>query len=53
MTPGKMLCLSKSDTETYDASLAELTRKGLLVQESFQGAYSLTESGYAAMNNGG
>lgn len=49
MTPGKMLCFGTSDQDTLEEPLAQLTRKGLLVSERFQGGYSLTEPGFAAM----
>ena len=49
MTPGKMLCISGSDLEKFNAPLADLSDKGLLVAESYRGGYSLTEAGFAAM----
>lgn len=52
MTPGKMLCLGSADLATYKTPLLQLTDKGLLVAESFQAGYSLTPSGFAAMENG-
>ena len=51
MLPGKMLCLSKADLESFSRPLAELTSKRLLVAERFQGGYSLTETGFAAMQD--
>jgi hypothetical protein len=51
MTPGKMLCLGSSDLEAFNAQLAHLTDKGLLVAEKFRGGYSLTEVGFAAMKD--
>jgi hypothetical protein len=50
MTPGRMLCLRGTDLETHNDSLAELTGKGLLVAEIYEGGYSLTAAGFAAMN---
>ena len=51
MTPGQMLCFSgpnlKRDTET----LKLLTEKKLLVKERFEGGYSLTQAGFAAMKD--
>lgn len=52
MTPGKMLCIGKPDLETFSLPLAQLTSKGMLVADRFQGGYSLTESGFAAMKDG-
>ena len=52
MSPGKMLCFSNPQLASFTESLTQLTDKGLLIQESFPGAYSLTESGFAAMNDG-
>ena len=52
MTPGKMLCFDSSDLETYYESLTQLTTKGLLVAEKRRGGYSLTNAGFAAMENG-
>ncbi len=52
MTPGKMLCLGSSDLSTYNEPLAQLADRGLIVAERFQGGYSLTDAGFAAMKNG-
>lgn len=52
MTPGKMLCISNADLDSFKTPLAELINKGLLVEEKFQGGYSLTETGFDAMNSG-
>ena len=49
MIPGKMLCFNNADLESFARPLAELTSKQLLVVERFRGGYSLTESGFAAM----
>jgi hypothetical protein len=49
MTPGQMLCFSRSDEEAFRAPLSELAEGGFLVTERFQGGYSLTASGFAAM----
>ena len=51
MTPGRMLCFGKPDLDSYRVPLAKLIEKGLLVAEKFQGGYSLTQSGYAAMQH--
>jgi hypothetical protein len=49
MTPGQMLCFSRSDVEAFRTPLAELAERGFLVTERFTGGYSLTAPGYAAM----
>ena len=49
MTTGQMLCFSRSDEETFRAPLKELAAGGYLVTERFQGGYSLTSTGFAAM----
>lgn len=49
MSPGRMLCFGTADMQTYRTPLAGLTDKGLLVAEKFRGGYSLTTSGFAAM----
>jgi hypothetical protein len=51
MTPGRMLCFSGPDLQRNATTLTVLTEKGLLVKEKFEGGYSLTPAGYAAMNN--
>lgn len=49
MTPRKMLCLGPSHREKYEQQLAQLIDRGMLTEERFNGGYSLTEAGYAAM----
>ena len=49
MSPGQMLCFSRSDVEALQTPLTELANDGLLVAESFSGGYSLTPTGFAAM----
>jgi len=51
MTPNKMLCFYSAKLEQNEPALESLVDKELLVRESFNGAYSLTHAGYAAMNN--
>lgn len=51
MTPGKMLCISGSELDKFNTPLAQLSDKGLLVAESYRGGYSLTEAGFAAMQD--
>jgi hypothetical protein len=52
MTPGEMLCLGRADIVAFEVPLAQLTSKGLLVAENYQGGYALTEAGFAAMQKG-
>ncbi len=52
MTPNKMLCFYGQDLEQKANALESLIEKQFLVRESFNGAYSLTRAGYAAMNRG-
>jgi hypothetical protein len=49
MTPNKMLCFYGPTLEQNEAALESLLAKDMLVRESFNGAYSLTNAGYAAM----
>ena len=50
MTPGQMLCFYGPNLKQNMTTLERLTDKEFLVKEKFQGGYSLTRSGYAAMN---
>ena len=50
MTPGQMLCFYGPNLKQDKATLERLTNKELLVKEGFNGGYSLTSAGYAAMN---
>jgi len=50
MTPNKMLCFYGPQLEQSKSALDSLIEKDLLIPETFNGAYSLTEAGYAAMN---
>lgn len=52
ITTGQMFCFCAADLETYNLPLAQLVRRKYLVEEDFQGAYSLTPSGFAAMKVG-
>ena len=47
--PGEMLCFFGPQLDKHRKALARLTHQGLLTQERFRGAYSLTQSGFAAM----
>ena len=49
MSPGQMLCFSTADIVTYREPLAQLANTGFLVAEKFQGGYSLTNVGFAAI----
>jgi hypothetical protein len=51
MTPGKMLCFGAPEMETLSAPLAKLIDRGMLVSEDSPGGYSLTRSGFDAMND--
>ena len=50
MTPGQMLCLSGPELQRDRATLNLLIDKDLLVKERFEGGYSLTQTGFATMN---
>ncbi|MCA9128513.1 MAG: hypothetical protein KDB22_15605 [Planctomycetales bacterium] len=50
MTPGRMLCLSNVGIDSMQAVLRKMIEAGLIVPDDFKGAYSLTRSGYEAMN---
>ena len=52
MLPEKMLCLDTEDTETFKLPLAQLVSEGMLIAEQYQGGYSLTAVGFAAMQDG-
>ncbi len=51
ITPGQMLCFSGPKLEQDQAALELLNDKDLLVQEAYKGGYSLTQAGFAAMND--
>jgi len=46
-----MLCFDGPNLEQDKATLEFLTDKDLLVKEEFKGGYSLTQAGFAAMND--
>lgn len=50
MTPGQMLCLSNVGIDSMQLILSSMTESGLIVPDDFKGAYSLTRTGYEAMN---
>ena len=49
ITPGQMLCFDGPAFRKYKAALRVLTEKGFVVKEKFDGGYSLTSTGFAAM----
>ena len=51
MKPGQMLCFSGPNLKQNKATLALLTDKELLVKEKFKGGYSLTQTGFTAMQH--
>ena len=44
-----MLCFHGPNLAKHGDSLRRLTERGLLTKERFSGGYSLTDSGFAAM----
>jgi hypothetical protein len=48
---GKMLCFYGTTLKRHKAALRQLTQKELLIKEQFEGGYSLTASGFAAMRD--
>lgn len=51
VTPGQMLCFSGPELAKRRNALQQLTAKGLLIEEKFKGAYSLTQEGFAAVQS--
>ncbi|MFV2068665.1 MAG: hypothetical protein ACC645_16970 [Pirellulales bacterium] len=49
VTPGQMLCFYGPNLAKYKTALQHLTDKEFLVKEQFNGGYSLTQAGFAAM----
>ena len=49
VTPGEMLCFHGDWFDEHRESLCRLTAKKLLVKEQFKGGYSLTKTGFAAL----
>ena len=52
MSPGRMLCLCKPDTERFSRSLISLIERQLLQAERYTGGYSLTPAGYLEIRSG-
>ena len=51
MTPGQMLCFCGPNLKQNRATLQQLSDRGLLIKEDFEGGYSLTRDGFAAMKS--
>ncbi len=51
MTTGQMLCLTGNELDSNKQTLDELVTAGLLTSEPYKGGYSLTPSGYSAMQS--
>jgi len=51
IAPGQMLCFTGPTFEKYGDSLRQLTAQGLVTKERFDGGYSLTRAGFAAMKH--
>lgn len=49
MAPGQMLCFFGPDLKKHQKALEELAAKDFLVEEEFDGGYSLTNAGFEAM----
>ncbi len=49
VTPGQMLCFYGPNLQQFKPALQDLTDKELLIREQFNGGYSLTQAGFAAM----
>lgn len=45
-----MLCFYGPNLDRHRAALKKLVSRNFVVEERFRGAYSLTRSGFAAMN---
>jgi hypothetical protein len=51
MSTGQMLCFYGNDLDRYCAALKNLTSQRMLQAERFPGGYSLTASGFEAMQS--
>jgi hypothetical protein len=49
VNPGQMLCFYGPNLQQFKPALQELTERELLVEEQFNGGYSLTQAGFVAM----
>lgn len=48
-----MLCFNRQQMSSYRKGFALLLEKGYLERESFRDAFSLTQTGFAAMKDAG
>ena len=53
VTPGEMLCFHGTWLDDHRDSLRHLTARKLITKDQFKGGYSLTEAGFAAVQNAG
>ena len=49
MSRGEMLCFNGTNLKKHKPALGQLIKKGMLVEETFTGGYSLTRDGFQAM----
>lgn len=49
MRRGEMLCFNGPTLKKHKPALGQLIDRGMLVEETFKGGYSLTQTGYDAM----
>ena len=49
MARGEMLCFNGTSLKKHKPAIGQLIKKGMLIEESFTGGYSLTRDGYRAM----
>ena len=49
-TPGHMVCLDVAMVQKHKVALRGLIERRFILKERFEGGYSLTKAGFAAMN---
>lgn len=49
-TPGHMICLDGAAVQKHKVAIRNLTDRNFILKERFEGGYSLTKAGFAAMN---
>jgi len=49
-TPGHMICLDVAMVQKHKVALRGLVERRFILKERFEGGYSLTKAGFAAMN---
>ena len=49
-TPGHMICLDSALVQKHKVALQDLVEQRFILKERFEGGYSLTKAGFAAMN---